>query len=205
MKAAQRVLVFVGVLGFVSCLSAFGAAAHIVGPNAIVIDGDSSTVDSAIFEIVMDQCDSPKVGGFDWQVGLTGQGMKFNAPAGEAATRALAINTTHTPAYFELNDSIGFQAVANSTGIRCGDMSNTLVSSNPVGKSLGYFVVDFTNEWKALGTHTLTNPESFVMLNDFVTTEPLSISEFTFTVTPEPATLCLMSIGALAMFRRRRK
>lgn len=205
MKAAQRVLVFIGVLWFASCLSVFGAEGHIVGPSSIVIDGNSSTVETATFEIVVDKSDSPTAGGFEWQVGLTGQGMQFNVAAGAAATQTLATDSTHVPAYFALNDSSEFLASTSFGGIRCGDMSNTLAVSNPIGKSLGYFVVEFTDEMKAMGTHTLTNPPSFILLGDFESTENLTISDFTFTVVPEPTTLCLMGMGAMAMLRRRRK
>jgi len=81
-------------------------------------------------------------------------------------------------------------------------------SSLGVGGPVGLFSVQFTG--LALGTTTFTVEPDMVTGADFVTWlgntgGDYSAASQTITVTPEPATVSLLGLGALALFRRRAK
>lgn len=211
MRSVLRVAAWVAMLA--GCATAFGGTGHILllngtGPNEFMVDLNPATPESLVFEIIVDSSYSFEagVGGFEWQLGLSSAGLAFDAAASEAATNAMASDPLHSPAYLLFDDSFGFDAALSAKGIRASDLSESLSGYNPIGLSLGIVVVTVTDEAAAVGLHLIEDPESFLLLSeDFQTTEPLTIPALSFRILPEPGTLALLAIGALAAVRRRRK
>ena len=208
MRSVLRVAAWVAMLA--GCATAFGGTGHILllngtGPNEFTVDLNPATSESLVFEIIVDSSYSIDVGGFEWQLGLGSAGLAFDAAASEAATNALASDSLHAPAYLLFGDSFGFDAALSVKGIRASDLSEGLFGYNPIGLSLGIVVVNVTDEAAAVGLHLIEDPESFLLLGDFETTELLTIPALSVRIIPEPGTLALLAIGLLAAVRRRRK
>jgi hypothetical protein len=203
MNAVRWALALSIVLGLAT--ASYAGTAYLTGPTVVTVDHNPGTVETLVLEIIVGSSTAQQVSGFEWQLGVTGSGVAFDAVSTESMTRALVTDSAHSPAYFLYGDSFGFDAAPSAKGIRGGDLSSNLSAYDPAGTSLGYVVLTVTDETAALGVHEIQDPESFFLLSDFASMEGLEIPSFQFTVVPEPATLSLLAVGMIALSCRRRR
>jgi len=138
------------VRGLAGCFVVFALAAassaatvHIAGPTEVNVDpGVTVPVE---FEIFVDTAVITGADVFDYTLGVSGPGVVFDYPATEAATDAVAPLAT----YIFPNDGDGAFATSDFGGggpttIYASDLSASGDSHDPVGKSLGRFVINVT-------------------------------------------------------------
>jgi len=168
----------------------------------VKVDENPLTSEWVVFEVVVDSSGMTDVWGFEWQISVSGDGLGFDAATSETLTNTMMSDSVRAPGYLLFNDSFGFDVVPSAKGIRGSDLSDSLSTYNPVGKSLGLFAVEVTDEASALGLHTLQDPLSFLFDTGF-NEEGLDIGPTDFEVVPEPGTLSLLALGFLGAGIRR--
>ena len=168
------------------------------------VDLDPLTTEAVVFEVVVDSSILAEVWGFEWQVGVSGDGLEFDTFASEVLTNAIAVLPTWEPRYLLFEDSAGFTAAPSPKGIRAGDFSESRMAYAPEGKSLGVFMINIADEREALGRHTLEDPCSF-LFDLYCDQEELELPPLRFRIVPEPSAAALLAMGLMGLKLRRKR
>jgi hypothetical protein len=202
-------------LGAVPALegTALGATAHLypISSNLTPIDADNAILtpdgNPVLFGILVDSASAAEVFGFQWEVGINpnGQGLVFSASSSQTLSRAMATGNSD---YLLYGDNDGFYAFSSAKGLVGSDMDASSDSGHaPVGKLLGVVALNMTDVGAVttqlgIGGYTLSDPYSYLVLDDYFSTESLDIPAFN--LIPEPGMMALLVVGGLAVLRRRR-
>ncbi len=199
--------------------AAFGAAGRLLLPSnpninphvietdpeiTVWVDLDPLTTEMVVFEVVVDSSALADVWGFEWQIGVDGNGLEFDTVASETLTNVLADLDTWEPRYLLFEDSAGFTAAPSPKGIRAADFSESMTTYVPEGRSLGVFMINIADEREALGRHTLEDPCSF-LFDLYCDQEELELPPLRFRIVPEPSAVALLAIGLMGLKLRRKR
>jgi hypothetical protein len=193
--------------------SAVGGTAHFypISANLTPIDDGNAILtpdgNPVLLGIVVDSSSATSVYGLQWEVaiGPEGQGLAFNAGDSQSRSRDMA---TNNPDYLLYGDSDGFYAFATAKGLAGSDLDPTPGSGHaPVGKRLGVVSLNMTDPGAVTtqlgaGGFTVSDPYSYLLLDDYFSTESLDIPAYN--LVPEPGTTALVVVGGLAVLCRRR-
>ena len=199
--------------------TAFGATGRILLPGdaslnphviqtepdiKVWVDLNPLTTEMVVFEVVVDSSATYDAWGYEWQIGVDGNGLELDPIASAGLTQGIADDGDWDPRYLLFEDSSDVTASLSDKGIRLGDLAHSMTTYLPEGKSLGLVVINIADEQEAMGVHTVVDPFSF--LHDlYLGKEPLELEPIQFTVVPEPCTILLLSVGLVGLKLRRRR
>jgi len=185
---------------------------------------------AAVFSLVTAACAQPVVvlGSHDLRENASGQtiqifvsggdavqGMNFNVQVADGGPEAGAFGGTidgpaitnvdiFTGTIFESNNtgqagsgSIVPQVYHAATTTSTGTVSANGLLATITFDTTGFFFMDPVHSWDLVSSNTLNGPMDFGPI-------PATISDGTINVVPEPASMALLALGALAMIRRRK-